>query len=1016
MKDFLEDFAEEFFKENGFLSRNFYDDAFLSKRVIYNIKQLMNMHKDSFSNEKIKEMYIVALSEFRTANITDISPSKSLVKHNLNQWLDLERIERTGWNKDRIVTYRARYFRYLEKIGRGKKYILETKRSSLKIIEQFGDPLSETDFYKKGLVVGSVQSGKTANFNAVINSAIDLGYSLIIVFSGITKDLRKQTQLRIEKDVVGEGINLETGRTEFKGVGVDYIFGEKGDKNVIQIDIPTSHKSDFKKNMREADFSLNKKNILVCKKNTGVLKNLNLWLNNHLNEGKTHHEIPILIIDDEADNASLNNMGYKGKEYASKINSYIRALLGQFKKKTYLGYTATPFANILQDRNDEPQTQVEIKTKVFGETVVKKFDLVDNLFPDDFIELLFPPSNYIGAKHFFETRIEDIKKIDPLLANPVSDHINSFPERVFIESGFPTVERDRQTTRAVIPDDPFPAFLPQSLKDAIDCFILSIAIKLSRKPLMIESAFFQPHDTMLIHISRFTIWQNRTKTLVEKYLKEICRKINSDTLSDPESIYEHLEKMWYKHYAYIVENIKSYLPDDYDDQFLVRKTFSEIRPLLLNAVENINVLAINSKTGDSLVYPKSVKKKYIAIGGNRLARGFTLEGLTINYFVRTTNYADTLLQMGRWFGYRPGYLDCCKLFTTANNIMKFNQTSVTIEALEQKFIMMNRPPAKTPSEFTLWVKSNPRVINITRAAFTRRDQIVERKVNYSGSIEQTTSFILKKERIENAWNDFKKHIKNKRWDTNNDNYLIHKTNSRGLFEFLKLKNSFADFSIPGIVEYIDLCNESNKLTNWTVVIRKNMKSNDKIFLSKEFSGLPEDIMLVVRRGPKKEKQPNARAMLLKHKIFKASGRSANIVTKGEDFSITLTNKEKENAEESFKRDQIERRGQSANEEKIKLSSSVPDKYYRSKMNEKDGVLNIYLISLEKVFESRKEEVDDELLAFAQENDLSLSTPLIGYAIGFPKVSGNIGGTYITRHEFEQPEFEEEFDESLNDED
>src|SRR5690606_8050080 len=126
-------------------------------------------------------------------------------------------------------------------------------------------------------------SGKTGNFNAVINRAVDCGYSLIIVFSGIMEDLRSQTQLRIEEDVIGEGtVDIKLDKKDTKGVGLIRKFGEQGDRSVTQVCSVTSYRADFWKLVKDADFSLSHKNILVCKKNTGVLQNLLLWLHAHL--------------------------------------------------------------------------------------------------------------------------------------------------------------------------------------------------------------------------------------------------------------------------------------------------------------------------------------------------------------------------------------------------------------------------------------------------------------------------------------------------------------------------------------------------------------------------------------------------------------------------------------------------------------------------------------------------------------------------------------------------------------
>ena len=203
-----------------------------------------------------------------------------------------------------------------------------------------GDPSNSDPFFVRGMVVGSVQSGKTTNFNGVINSSVDMGYKLVIVLSGITEDLRSQTQERIETEVIGPKIS----GNKYLGVGEICRMEELN----VEVNCTTSRKSDFKKEIAQGNTQIERYNILVVKKNVSVLKNILLWLNDFVDENNPVLKEPLLIIDDEADNASLNNMGHKGKEYATQINKEIRAILALFHQKTYLGYTATPFANVLQ--------------------------------------------------------------------------------------------------------------------------------------------------------------------------------------------------------------------------------------------------------------------------------------------------------------------------------------------------------------------------------------------------------------------------------------------------------------------------------------------------------------------------------------------------------------------------------------------------------------------------------------------------------------------------------------------
>ena len=572
----------------------------------------------------LKKYFETAKNQYLSVNPIDIEPSNVLTKKGFKTWLTSDRKEemKDSWN------YTNRYFSLLEKKGRSEKVVDEIKKTSLEILEKMGDPKSNESFYVKGLVVGSVQAGKTENFNGVINRAIDAGYKLIIVLAGLMEDLRNQTQLRINSDIVGEGEDLDTGKIKDVGVGEIRKFGSQGDENIVQIISVTSAKSDFKKSLLDADFSLNHTNILVCKNNVSVLRNLIVWLHEYLQENKDQHNIPLLILDDEADNASLNNEGKLGREYASKTNGHIRALLALFKRKTYLGYTATPFANILADRNDAPENNWIVKYKVKGNRgdkahfEEKALQRVDNIFPDDFIVLLNPPSNYVGAKQIFETikPIENKVKMKIPLVEIVDDNIEHFPDKVYFSKNrewvglqkinsqndwdekigkyksyldFANYKEYSSQTRSSGTGDDFPRKLPNSIKESILCFILTIAIRESRKPAMAYSTMFNPHNSMLIHISRYTIWQNKLKGLIDVYVEELQSSLQLDDPNNSNSIFATFERIWFKYYSEIIEHISDYLPKGYDDEFLKPISFETIKTnFLTEAIKGIEVKAI----------------------------------------------------------------------------------------------------------------------------------------------------------------------------------------------------------------------------------------------------------------------------------------------------------------------------------------------------------------------------------------------------------------------------------------
>lgn len=944
-----------------------------------------------------EHLYNVAVKEYQSVHPIDIDPSISLTKNGFVSWLTDER--RSSMPDD----YIKRYLTYLGSRGRSEKVIEEISSSSEKILAKLGDPKSEKPFYYKGLVVGSVQSGKTGNFNAVINRAVDAGYSLIIVLSGIMEDLRSQTQLRLEEDVIGEGtLDLAKDNKGEKGVGLVRKFGEQGDQAIRQVFSITSYKSDFKKSVKETDFSLNNKNILVCKKNTGVLKNLLIWLSDYLDENKEKHDIPFLIVDDEADNASLNNLGKKGAEYASVINGHIRALLDLFTKKTYLGYTATPFANVLQDRNQTTAKKWPITYKVNSHVTTKEFMQVSNIFPDDFIELLTSPSNYVGAKQIFETVLDDSVKLP--LVEIISDTDASFPTRVPKNDG-------SDGDRAAVKTDNYPVFLPKSLEEATECFILSIALRLSRVQDMTDSTFLNPHHTMLIHISRFIPWQNKTKELILNYVTKLETDLNNDLPNNSNLIYGRLEKVWNKYYATIVKNIRGYLPEGYHDEFLVSKTYNEIRSHLIDAVKGIEVKAVNSQTGDKLQYFKDSfgnGRKIIAVGGNRLSRGFTLEGLTINYFIRNTNYSDTLLQMGRWFGYRPGYIDCCKVFTTLEAVQKFDSTTRAIEELEAEFIKMNRLN-KSPNDFVLRVRKHPGTLKITRPAILKDTKVVN--WSYQDQLVQTTSFRIDNNKmIKESWDGLKSFIANNQFKkTDDDRFFRRDLSVKKFIEFLKLPNTFERFELAAIVKFIELCIKKQKLQEWTIIIKATGTGSE---LTEDKTGLSSKIRMATRTGPDDK---NHFRQLFNTGIFSASGKSANIVSAGTDFDVLLSKETKVVAENEFKKQRAEflkKKGEKDYESKAN-NTTIPERVYRERMKDSQGLLVIYLIDLQSVFLQTLNKEDQSMKELIQKNDIDIKTPLIGYAFGFPPISPDPGGEYVHgNYELENEEESEEWDESL----
>ncbi|MGR5294715.1 Z1 domain-containing protein [Vibrio mediterranei] len=949
--------------------------------------------------ETFESYFDVVRKEVQSNYVTKISPSNVLQKDHYT-WLNDNRYKTIKWN------YTERYLEHLKDIGRAESVVTEIENSSLKILKKLADPKSEHPVFIKGLVDGDVQSGKTGNFNAVINRSLDAGYKLIIILSGIMDDLRAQTQSRIDKDVIGDG----------KGVGLKQAFGHRGGDDVFQVVSITSEEADFSRQLADADFSLNQTNIMVCKKNVSILKNILLWLHDNLAKGQSKHNIPLLIIDDESDNASLNNEGHKGEKYASKINGHIRAILGIFHKKSYLGYTATPFANVIQDRNPASDEMWPISYRSNQKNEEKLFEQVDNLFPDDFIFLLETPTNYIGAHRVFET-LQPSKKLPVVFE--VDDYVSEFPSRV-IETehevygverfenkvdweeklgkfgtylSFGSYSEYKKNTRAAKSSDVFPNSLPDSLKQAILCFIIGIAIREKRRKELIQSNSYQPHNTMLIHISRFTSWQNKTAELIKAYHKNLLSYLKMDKPNSPNSIYKKFERVWVENWADIIGSIQQYLPEDYIDDFMQPISFDAIIPDLKDAAKGIDILALNSQTGKELNYDVKSPKKVIAIGGNRLSRGFTLEGLTTSYFVRTTNYSDSLLQMGRWFGYRPGYLDCCRLFTSSDLISKYDSTTLCIDELKAEFKKMDEKKS-TPREFELRVRKHPGTLQITRPTILKNATSV--KWSYQDSLVMTTEFDVRKTKINQVWSAFKESIVPMFENSYEKESLLKTTvSSEEILKILSISNNFKETENALIKQYIEKCAEKNLLTSWTLAIKlTGTASNNKGLGSLEpaQTGLHKKIQLAVRRGPNKGNGNHFYREFINNQVFKATGSSANIMSGGSDMKVALDQEIALAAEKEFISQKLSEILQSSPDIsrdaalKEAKAKTKPERIFREKLNKNQGVLIIYLLDPYYVFKQEKGSEDKDIKALIDERQQSLNEPLVGLAMGFPPIA------------------------------
>lgn len=515
-----------------------------------------------------------------------------------------------------------------------------------RILGLMENPAKSGDWGRRGLVVGHVQSGKTANYTGLICKAADAGYRVVIVIAGIHNNLRNQTQHRIDEGFVGrDSAKLLSSRDDvWIGAGLY-------DKSRRPVTFTSSLK-DFNKSLATSIGipmqNLSEPAVFVIKKNASTLKYLIEWLRDHSAKlGSAKIEAPMLLIDDEADNASINIRHGKGE--VACINGRIRELLSLFERNCYVGYTATPFANIFID----PDSTTEM--------------LGDDLFPRHFIVSLDPPSDYFGPVKVFVDQPERFIR-------HICDNEDLLPLK-------------HQKSHEI-------AGLPRSLHEAVRAFVVASAIRCAR-------GHARVHCSMLINASRFTDVQRQLRNEVHGALDRVRDSARlygalpeAKALQDPEMA--ALRAVWATEFA--------------DCGF----EWSEIQRWLNEAAAPIKVVEVNSRSAGALDYEKYADTglKVIAVGGYSLSRGLTLEGLMISYYLRNSVMYDTLMQMGRWFGYRPEYEDLCRIWMPEEAEGWYAHVAESMEMLRDELREMEKAGA-SPEQFGLKVRSHPDTLLVT---------------------------------------------------------------------------------------------------------------------------------------------------------------------------------------------------------------------------------------------------------------------------------------------------------------
>lgn len=546
---------------------------------------------------------------------------------------------------------------------------------------------------RRGLIIGDVQSGKTATYTGLICKAADAGYKVVILLTGITENLRRQTQERIDEGIVGITLKKEGKIEKYPRVGVGL------DNKQIKATSVTSTLNDFVGNCNKITMSLasNSLVLFVIKKNVSVLQRLFNWLREqNIDPVKGYVNVPMLLIDDEADNASVNTR--KDETDPTRTNKLIRQICNLFMNSTYVGFTATPFANVFIDPDSVDAMQHA------------------DLFPEHFIYALEAPSNYVGADKIFYPEgtfyhnlryITDITEPD-YASEEYKDLVQNNLE--VLNSGTFYYKHKKE----------WDGILPNSLRESILCFCLANVVR------DLRGQSKEPRS-MLVNMSRFIHVQKVITGHVAEWFEAVFNDIRVNFNEDASKnhhlpLYGELRSLWEKHFSQVND-----------------VTFARVsqKATLLAALEKIEIKMVNgSKQSASLNYKENPSLRVIAIGGLALSRGLTLEGLMVSYFYRNTATFDVLMQMGRWFGYRRGYEDLFQIWTSHTSALWYAEVAKASAELKNDIREMFDQQL-TPKDFGIKVRDNCDDLQITASNKMRTAVSKDMMYSFYGNIYDT---------------------------------------------------------------------------------------------------------------------------------------------------------------------------------------------------------------------------------------------------------------------------------------
>jgi len=698
-------------------------------------------------------------------------------------------VRRTSWYTGPMegdVFWPPVHQRLLEQIS--PQAVESVHSSSDRIVSLLPPPMgtSGADYHARGLTLGYVQSGKTTNFISVIAKAADRGYRVFVVLSGITDALRNQTQERVNDLLIGNQTNLWYRLTTVNTLSPE--------GTLINGDFDTSPAGHSIRNAAVNMSSENVRFIAVVKKNVNRLRQLRDWLDAVPPE--LLRQRPILVIDDEADQASLNTA--RKERNQTRINGLITEI-NRNPKIAYVAYSATPFANLLQDPSPESPS---------------------SLYPKDFIVSLPRPEGYFGAEELFGRSDEG--------EGPNSEGLDIIRK---IDDDEVVAMKPASGRGAVYAWNPV---MHAGLREAIQWFIIATAARRARHQV-------SHHSTMLIHTSSLSEAHYRLVGIVKSELDSMS-SLDEETLAKFRALY--------------LREQQAVPASDFNNETI---SWNEVQSRIQQVVRESRIVMDNFRSLDRLVYGSESPETVIVVGGNTLSRGLTLEGLCSSYFVRSSSAYDTLLQMGRWFGYRSGYEDLCRIWI-ANDLATWFRDLSLVESEIRSDMQRYDVEELTPMEVGVRIRTHEKM-RITALA-KMRDADDELDLSFTGRPAQTTIFYDSADKF--SWLnqnieavrglfDSAKNREMRVRDFPNGNRGLLNVPSELISKFLTSYNIHPDQakSIPKdqLLEYIDLENGAGSLQFWNVVVKE-----DHTFESRLQDIEPLDLGLGTKVG-RRERRP-----------------------------------------------------------------------------------------------------------------------------------------------------------------